>query len=138
MPHDARTAQQQCRLLSLPPELRNRIYELVLEGPTGIRIPFDQRNSLPPLLAARRQIRSEANSFYFGDKVFSIPDSLCIPWLEHLTPESQANVRIISNCTSRKGRCHICDVILAGVREGKLHCGRLILCDARNRDKVVV
>ncbi|KAK4898260.1 hypothetical protein LTR27_004267 [Elasticomyces elasticus] len=73
------------RLLDLPPELRNRIFEDVLvELDTVIivgsstRLPYDPCNlqwkkaKLPPITAASRQIRYETLSLYYGTKIFEV------------------------------------------------------------------
>jgi hypothetical protein len=60
-----------CQLLSLPPELRNRIYEMVLVqsqtvmvAPAGI--------SEPALLSTAKQVRNEAIQIYYGQNIFHI------------------------------------------------------------------
>ncbi|KAK5714476.1 hypothetical protein LTR15_010658 [Elasticomyces elasticus] len=73
------------RLLDLPPELRNRIFEDVLaELDTVIIVgsstllPYDPCNlqwkkaKLPPITAASRQIRYETLSLYYGTKIFEV------------------------------------------------------------------
>lgn len=59
------------RLLSLPPELRNNIYHLVLVEPRAIVID-DQRPPPPEpgLLSVCKQIRSEAIGVYFKANLF--------------------------------------------------------------------
>lgn len=62
-----RSTRKKPPLFNLPPELRNAIYELVLDEPwQAIRIPY----SRPPLLQVCKQITSEASPFFCGTNDF--------------------------------------------------------------------
>ncbi|UJO16874.1 uncharacterized protein CLAFUR5_04146 [Fulvia fulva] len=52
-------------LLSLPPELRNRIYHFALSPATTTHLDAPRRPDIPPLLITNRQIRQEAFGLYF-------------------------------------------------------------------------
>ncbi|KAK5747507.1 hypothetical protein LTR17_000148 [Elasticomyces elasticus] len=75
-------------LLSLPPELRNLIYEYVL--PKGERITFSKDKPLraPALLQVSSQIRKETRDmFYVGNtllvKTVDCHPGLCVTWKRH-------------------------------------------------------
>lgn len=57
------------QLLSLPAELRNRIYEYALIEENEIAITADLH--VPALLQTSRQIRREARSLYFEKNTFT-------------------------------------------------------------------
>ncbi|KAK4561046.1 hypothetical protein LTR86_005001 [Recurvomyces mirabilis] len=62
---------QNSRLLRLPPELRNRIYGLVLlDEVQEFRFSFHHYSTYPPLLQACQQIRHEALCIYFRSADF--------------------------------------------------------------------
>ena len=62
---------QPSKLLQLPSELRNKIYELVLIQPHAIRIPLGQsESSKRALLRANHQIHDEAVGIYYGNNAF--------------------------------------------------------------------
>ncbi|CAK4033890.1 Hypothetical predicted protein [Lecanosticta acicola] len=74
-PTDTITAvDKECSLLGLPAELRNRIYEMVLQEEQQIHVT-KQGYSRSPFLSVCRQIRSEAlKIFYYGNKfIFRAP-----------------------------------------------------------------
>lgn len=82
------------RFLDLPSEIRNHIYEYVLENASRfVNLHHTGSNNVlacvPPLLAVNKQIREEFGSYYFGQGSFVILnsglsiDSLGI-WLEIL------------------------------------------------------
>ncbi|KAK5697648.1 hypothetical protein LTR17_023930 [Elasticomyces elasticus] len=75
------------RLLDLPPELRNRIFEdvlaeldTVISVGSSTRLPYDPCNEdpqwrkakLPHVTAVSRQIRYETLSLYYGTKIFEV------------------------------------------------------------------
>lgn len=63
--------QAEPHLQSIPPELRNRVYDyaLVSDGPINVAKP--KNCAQPPLLATCRQIRSEAISVYYSTNSFT-------------------------------------------------------------------
>ncbi|KAF7192426.1 hypothetical protein HII31_05940 [Pseudocercospora fuligena] len=63
---------QDSPLLSLPPELRNQIYDLILISPLGSKPTITGTFSPPPLLSVCSQIRSEALKLWLSANVFSI------------------------------------------------------------------
>ncbi|KAK5127348.1 hypothetical protein LTR85_006687 [Meristemomyces frigidus] len=78
------------RLLSLPPEMRNRIYRAVLVE-DGIRIEAPNHIPLPPaLLQTCRQIRRECRGIFLKENefMFDINDNdatLYIRWCRHFS-----------------------------------------------------
>ena len=130
VPHDPRNAQQACKLLNLPPELRNRIYELVVGENVFSKI--GRSYSVPPLLSTGRQIRSEASSVYYGGTKFGVffPRS-CFAWLSNLAPESQAQIRKVAvfhdYSEGAVRHAHVLNEIRRAVHEGRLFCNRLKL-----------
>ncbi|KAK4610581.1 hypothetical protein CLAFUW4_14138 [Fulvia fulva] len=65
------TDSRDSRLLSLPAELRNKIYRLVLVEDSEIIIPpWGPLPAPPGLLATNTQIRNEASSIYFQENNF--------------------------------------------------------------------
>jgi hypothetical protein len=84
-------------LLTLPPELRDRIYELVIidddDISVGPRHPLPRQGywQAPALLQSCRQIRSEAYKLYFARNKFRIGwllDGDCFPSLEGFKQEA--------------------------------------------------
>lgn len=78
---------QSCRLLALPPELRNRIYEFSLVAEAG-HITVTLSTKQPPLLHTCTQIRAEAKSMWYNSNRFQIPVRDCdgtpyLAWLKH-------------------------------------------------------
>ena len=68
------------RLLELPPELRNYVYELSVVSNTSIVIePGDKstRAKQPPLILVNRQIRSEALLIFYAQNTFEFDASEC-------------------------------------------------------------
>lgn len=68
----------ECRLLSLPPEIRHTIWTFALSeaSPIVVRCPeTGVKPGQPALLCACRQIRSEAIGIYFSNNTFSF--SVC-------------------------------------------------------------
>ena len=70
--------QAQCRLLSLPPELRNHIYELILIAPNK-RIEANSWTRIgrsmaiqPPMTRVSRKVRDEALKIFYGQHIFRI------------------------------------------------------------------
>ena len=105
-----------CRLLELPPELRNRIYELVLPINRDILV-HERWHVALNLLATCRQTRSEGSSIYFGRNTFHVDYSECIQWLKHLDIQARHLVRrVATGCSGSNGRrsweCdHLRDII---------------------------
>jgi hypothetical protein len=69
-PADLDTAESY--LLKLPPELRNRIFELVLSAAPKCYISELTRPHKPGLLQLNRQIRAETNLMYYALKHFTV------------------------------------------------------------------
>lgn len=64
-------SSDECKLLSLPPEISNRIYELVLIQTHRLRIERGQTDSkLRALLAACKDIHQQASSIFYGANCF--------------------------------------------------------------------
>ena len=62
---------QNSRLLQLPSELRNRIYEFALTQPNAIRLPLGQsERDKRALLRTCHQIHDEAVGIYYGNNAF--------------------------------------------------------------------
>ncbi|KAF2162642.1 hypothetical protein M409DRAFT_26883 [Zasmidium cellare ATCC 36951] len=97
------------RLLTLPPELRNKVYTLTLIQPTAIQI--SERSTAPStaaqgatlhynrliepaLLFSCRQIRFEALPIFYGENVFftALKDAIA-PWLLAIGPAKAGMVR---------------------------------------------
>ena len=69
---------------TLPPELRNRIYELLLLPNTNEQGPYSiSRHRLnPAILNVNRQIRSESAGIFFQNNTFQFSDpAICLRWL---------------------------------------------------------
>lgn len=64
-------AAQQLALLSLPAELRNRIWSLTLLETERIDMSHKCRYRIPGLLSACRQIREEAAPIYYSENHFN-------------------------------------------------------------------
>ena len=89
-------------LFELPPEIRNRIYELALVGSNEELIIKDAPS--PALLRTSRQIRQEASSIYYGCNIFLIAnaEALCIPWLMSRPAIMRSHIktiRVYTNCS---------------------------------------
>lgn len=67
-------------LLSLPPELRNRIYEYVLAEERDIRITPQLRVSA--LLHTSRQVRAETGYMWFEVNLFRIVRVFCLGYID--------------------------------------------------------
>lgn len=67
-----REINQDSRLLDLPPELRNSIYNYVLATDDVIKIPASGKPKRPPLLQVCQQITDEATLLYYSCSKFSI------------------------------------------------------------------
>lgn len=66
---------QDSPLLALAPELRNKIYRLVLVSDAAIDIGSESSPTPPRLLGTCRQIRHEATSIYYHENTFAATDS---------------------------------------------------------------
>ena len=89
-------SQNGCRLLNLPAELRNRIYELVLQDSRNFNIRPWHSNSYkyPALLRTCQQIAGEAGSIFFQQTTFYVAAGDCI-WLRALSPRNRSLIRKI-------------------------------------------
>ena len=92
--------EQTSRLLNLPSELRNRIYELVLIQPDAIRLPQGRSEAgKRDLLCTCHQIHNEAVSIYYGNNAFIADcgawflnaDLIC--WLRGLGPKKRSMLK---------------------------------------------
>ena len=97
------------RLLSLPAELRNCIYEHVLIDREPISLyfthpadPIAQSCSGPALLHTCRQIRAEATQMYYSKNLFVVKtwhapncDAVLKAWLRAIRPDSRALIKIL-------------------------------------------
>ena len=85
---DAKITKSSSRLLNLPPELRNKIYEFALVESQEIQVHQQNIVKPPPLLACCRQIRSEALGLFFTGNNFRIWSQDCsgrlvLRWRRH-------------------------------------------------------
>lgn len=94
----------QARLLNLPAELRNTIYQLTVTSSKPIHAScsatqvlgskiYQCRFSIPPLLEVSQQIRSEAISLYFSTNVFRLNIPLNTPRSKRSFPISFGPLR---------------------------------------------
>ena len=75
---DTATDRTKCRLLSLPPELHNQIYELVVAGRETILVtwspwhdgPYPEFWSEPAILRTCHQVRNEALPLFYAKSTF--------------------------------------------------------------------
>jgi hypothetical protein len=93
------TASQPDRtLLSLPAELRNRIYTLTLVGTTPIKVrthafvPAYQKHVEPGLFRTCQQIRTEGLRMYYQDNVFELR---CTVWINPSLMELESKVHMM-------------------------------------------
>lgn len=104
----SRTGADRCRLLELPAELRNYIYELVVSEPEIVAIRGCVQQ--PGLTRTKRQIRAETITLYYETNTFQLRCSSPTfwPWLNLNTMHiaSINNIRIVL-CS---GGC--CNIIL--------------------------
>lgn len=80
---DSTPNNHESRLLSLAPELRNRIYRFALLS--SDRVVVQDHTKPPPLLEACHQIRTEAYAIYYREniflcRIFDLDASLLIRW----------------------------------------------------------
>ena len=70
--------QQQCRLFTIPPELRDLIYRFLLVKPSPIspqwRSHRDEERSTLPLFQTCRRVRQETAKLYFSSNTFRFFD----------------------------------------------------------------
>lgn len=64
-----------CRLLDLPPELRNEIYSYILSSEVIMLGNSTPHIPEPAILAVNRQVRSETLSLFYADNTFAISGS---------------------------------------------------------------
>ncbi|KAK5120783.1 hypothetical protein LTR85_005849 [Meristemomyces frigidus] len=87
--HDETTVAQDCKLLSIPPEIRNYIYGLALTESDDIVVPSSGKLSQPALLRVCKQVRTEALAIYYASNNFRsrltypATRSLCA-WVDHI------------------------------------------------------
>ncbi|KAI7251231.1 hypothetical protein KC343_g2949 [Hortaea werneckii] len=92
---------QDSRLLSLSPELRNIIYEEVLVDAKTIKIPRDGKLVRPPLLKVSRQIAEEASTIFYGlNRFHSTNNGLGdLPlWFARLPLKLRRSINVIDLC----------------------------------------
>lgn len=85
MPQEVADQAPSC--LRLPPELRNRIYELLLHSENG---PYQLYNghTSPPILNINRRIRSECAANFYHNITFQFNDpAVCVRWLVGLSQQ---------------------------------------------------
>ncbi|KAK5119919.1 hypothetical protein LTR85_007245 [Meristemomyces frigidus] len=68
--HNMQSGVQKSKLLSIPPEVRNNIYSVVLSSPSDIVIPESGRLTPPPLLSVCKLIQQEATQLYYAVNTF--------------------------------------------------------------------
>ena len=94
-----------CRLLRLPPELRNRIYSLAIIEQDPIKIPLTiiepsgPSVSEPALLAVNREVRAETLAIFWGANTF-ISGSMWMAYhfLNRLSSDKVSRLRNIRVC----------------------------------------
>lgn len=59
-------SQVQCRLFTVPGELRNKVYELAFHEDSAIVVDYSGKCQTPPLLVSCKRIRHEARSIYYN------------------------------------------------------------------------
>lgn len=64
--------QTQCPLFTLPGEIRNTVYELVLSEDEAVVIPTSGKRHAPSLLVSCKQVRHEARKVYYTINSFTI------------------------------------------------------------------
>lgn len=117
------------RLLTLPPELRNRIYAFALPLGTNekqvFRFSFTAYAAVPALLRINCQVRSETLGLYYGTAYFEFivhhrgfwqlepwVDELAHGAVKHLLQNKNVNVRIVFDAYHKdfdKMEVHLCD-----------------------------
>lgn len=83
--------ESECRLLSLPSELRNRIYEEALWSNGKVHITADDKP--PGLLSTCLQIRKEASELYYKTNTFYLNTERCVKWLKALQTKNRMSVQ---------------------------------------------
>ncbi|KAK0940210.1 hypothetical protein LTR29_008263 [Friedmanniomyces endolithicus] len=107
-----------CRLLTLPPELRNRIYELVLMDKDSITViniyPEDRRNGARPYLRqpaitrVSKELRHDTLRVFYGGKTFHVPlSSTCFTGGSGYGSDDDSNCG--SGCGFDDGMERFCD-----------------------------
>lgn len=92
-------ANSKTKLLSLPAELRNAIYQLVLPARIGDIVCIRSRDRVirPPILRVNRQIRKETASLWYTSVVFTAARLTDIPialtWMKALPNDAMSLVR---------------------------------------------
>lgn len=91
VPQHITVIQQDCPLLRLPGEIKNRIFELAIPNGTTIlasarRLPREEGKfayqfypALPPISAVCRQVRAEAMPQYYANNTFHLADTIFKP-----------------------------------------------------------
>lgn len=111
-------------LLSLPPELRNRIYQEALGGPDGIYIcntrrgfrrscagSTDARSFTPPttnLLATSQAVYAEAAAVMYGQRLRFEDNRVLLTFLSLLRPATAARLRDVAVADWNSGRTFSC------------------------------
>lgn len=82
-PEPERSKEQPSRFLSLPPELRNEIYNALFPPQSVERIKPDY--AFPGFLLANKQIAAEATGLYYANTIFRcLDEASAVSWLVHL------------------------------------------------------
>lgn len=93
-------------LNKLPPEIRNEIWRLALQSPTGsITIIPSAIRRYTPLLNTCRQIREEATSIFYGENTFSTHvviggSNTLRPWLHSIGRANAGRIRSLHTSIS--------------------------------------
>ncbi|KAK4574877.1 hypothetical protein LTR86_001719 [Recurvomyces mirabilis] len=97
-------------LVTLPPELRNRIYELVLPVGQVIDIlpAYNEAHQSPPITCVNRQLRRETLPIYYGNNTFQssigYPPGNMVAWISSLSDLAVISMQCVrSNSTGYGG-----------------------------------
>jgi hypothetical protein len=102
MPDASPMPDQDCPFLDLPPELRNRIYDLVFSE-FKLELVLSATQPRPPLLRTCRQIRQEASSLYYARSfLVTCAEEICVPWLRSIPAEMRKHMRAVKLLRGRK------------------------------------
>lgn len=93
------------RLLDLPPEIRNLIWELCVVHKDEVLVMEGTVSTLPKSLRLDRRTWAEAISIQYGSNIFLVANSerWCIRFLKSLTPEARASLRTVRLLTRYRG-----------------------------------
>ncbi|RMZ07191.1 hypothetical protein D0862_04350 [Hortaea werneckii] len=101
------TNQQTSPLLTLPPELRNRIYSLALTSNSKINPTKTGLLKRPALLQTSHQIRAEATQMWFACNAFQLPLNPSHPTNLHnfLSSTGKANLAVLGKLELQYAVC---------------------------------